>query len=179
MKTITRSIAVLLVVLAAAGLASAQTYTGTVMGIVSDEQGGALPGASVTLTGKTGARTTVTDARGEYRFTAVDPGSYEISVELTGFRPLRLANVPVTIGKTADAPFTMKVGSMSETVDVLGESPLVDVTSSSTDNSLNQDILFNMPIRYGNVATALLEQPARRQQPVGLRRRRLVRQRAA
>ena len=75
--------------LAATGLASAQTYTGTVTGIVSDEQGGALPGASVTLTGKTGARTSVTDARGEYRFTAVDPGSYEISVELTGFRPLQ------------------------------------------------------------------------------------------
>ena len=50
----------------------------------------------------------------------------------------------------------MKVGGLTETVDVLGESPLVDVTSSSTDNSLNQDLLFNLPIRYGNVATQLL-----------------------
>ena len=47
---------------------------------------------------------------------------------------------------------------MTEQVDVLGESPLVDATSSSTDNHLNQDILFNMPIRYGNIATALLNQ---------------------
>ena len=39
---------------------------------------------------------------------------------------------------------------------MLGESPLVDVTSSATDNSLSQDLLFNFPIRYGNVATALL-----------------------
>ena len=45
---------------------------------------------------------------------------------------------------------------MSESVDVLGESPLVDVSSSSTDNALNQDMLFNLPIRYGNVATTLL-----------------------
>ena len=47
---------------------------------------------------------------------------------------------------------------MSETVDVLGESPLVDVTSSATDNNLSQDILFNFPIRYGNVATDAAQQ---------------------
>ncbi len=155
MKAITRSLAALAVVLAAAA-AHAQTYTGTVSGVVRDEQGGVLPGATVTLAGKTGARTAVTDAKGEYRFTAVDPGSYSIGVELAGFRPRKVENVPVSIGKTAEAGFTMSVGGMTDTVDVLGESPLVDVTSSSTDNSLNQDILFNMPIRYGNVATALL-----------------------
>ena len=155
MKAFTRSIALLLLVLAAA-TAGAQSFSGTVTGVVTDEQGGALPGATVTLTGRTAARTTVTDARGEYRFTAVDPGSYEIGVELTGFRPMKRENVPVSIGKTAEGLFTMKVGAMTETVDVVGESPLVDVTSSATDNKLNQDILFNFPIRYGNVATALL-----------------------
>lgn len=156
MKAITKSVALLLLVLAAA-TAGAQSFSGTVSGVVTDEQGGALPGATVTLTGKTGARTTVTDAKGEYRFTAVDPGSYEIMAELTGFRPMKRTDVPVSIGKTAEGLFTMKVGGLSETVDVLGESPLVDVTSSATDNKLNQDILFNFPnLRYGNVATALL-----------------------
>ena len=76
MKALTRSLALLLLVLAAAS-ASAQSFTGTVTGVVTDEQGGALPGATVTLTGKAGARTAVTDAKGEYRFTAVDPGSYD------------------------------------------------------------------------------------------------------
>jgi hypothetical protein len=135
---------------------SAQTYTGTVTGVVSDEQGGALAGASVRLTGKAGSRTAVTDAKGAYRFTAVDPGSYDITVELTGFGPKKLENVPVSIGKTAEGLFTLNVGGITETIQVMGESPLVDVTSSSTDNSLNQDVLFNFPIRYGNVATALL-----------------------
>ena len=76
MKALMKSFALLILVLAAAS-AGAQSFTGTVSGIVTDEQGGALPGATVTLTGKTGARTTVTDAKGEYRFTAVDPGTYD------------------------------------------------------------------------------------------------------
>ncbi len=155
MKALTRSFALLLLVLAAA-TAGAQSFSGTVSGVVTDEQGGTLPGATVTLTGKAGARTAVTDAKGEYRFTAVDPGSYDITTELTGFRPMRRQDVPVSIGKTAEGLFTMKVGGLTETVDVLGESPLVDVTSSATDNNLSQDVLFNFPIRYGNVATALL-----------------------
>ena len=155
MKALTRSFALLLLVLAAA-TAGAQSFSGTVSGVVTDEQGGALPGATVTLTGKTGARTTVTDAKGEYRFTAVDPGSYDITAELTGFRPMKRENIQVSIGKTVEGLFSMKVGGLTETVDVIGESPLVDVTSSATDNSLSQDVLFNFPIRYGNVATALL-----------------------
>ena len=63
MRRITQTLAVLLLLLGAA-TGFAQTYTGTVTGIVSDEQGGALPGATVTLAGKTGSRTSVTDAKG-------------------------------------------------------------------------------------------------------------------
>jgi len=157
MRTLTRSLAILLLLLTAVG-AQAQSLTGTVMGTITDEQGGALPGATVTLSGKTGSRTSVTDAKGLYRFAGVDTGTYAVTVELTGFRPRKVEEIPVSIGKTADASLTLKVGGMTDSVDVLGESPLVDVTSSSTDNSLNQDLLFNMPIRYGNVATALLNQ---------------------
>ena len=65
----------------------------------------------------------------------------------------------------------MKVGGLTETVYVPGDSPLVDVTSSSTDNGLNQYLLFNFPIRYGNVAGQPAQQPAGYRQPVGLRRR--------
>ena len=153
MRAIAKSFALLLL---AAATASAQSFTGTVSGTVTDEQGSALPGATVTLTGKGAPRTTTTDAKGEYRFTAVDPGNYTVSAELSGFRKKEIQNVPVSIGKTAEAMFSMKLGGISESVDVLGESPLVDTTSSSTDNNLSQDILFNFPIRYGNVATALL-----------------------
>ena len=117
MKTLTRSFAFLLL---CASIAFGQSFSGTVTGVVTDEQGGALPGATVTLTGKAGARTAVTDAKGEYRFTAVDPGNYDLTVELTGFRPMKRTDVPVSIGKTAEGLFSMKVGGLTESVDVLG-----------------------------------------------------------
>ena len=102
MKALTKSFALLLLVLAAA-TAGAQSFTGTVSGTVTDQQGAALPGATVTLVGKGAPRTTVSDGKGEYRFTAVDPGNYSVTVEMTGFQKKEIANIPVSIGKTAEA----------------------------------------------------------------------------
>ncbi len=151
MRTFTRSLALVLLVLVAA-TARAQTYTGSVTGTVADEQGGALPGATVTLFGKTGSRTTSTDTEGTYRFVAVDPGAYDVQADMPGFRATKRESVVVTIGKSANIPFKMKVGERTETLEVLGEAPVVDVTSSSTDNSLSQDVIFNLPIRQGSNA---------------------------
>ena len=67
---------VTLLLLAAALPLAAQSLSGTVTGIVKDDQGGVLPGVTVTLAGKTGTRTATTDAEGSYRFLAVDPGTY-------------------------------------------------------------------------------------------------------
>lgn len=134
----------------------AQSITGTVAGTVKDDQGGVLPGVTVTLLGKTGSRSTTTDAEGNFRFAAVDPGTYSVTAELSNFRPRRQDNVDVSIGKVAPVPMVLGVGAMSEQIEVVGESPVVDVTSSSTDNSLSQDMLFNLPIRPSNAATDLL-----------------------
>jgi outer membrane receptor protein involved in Fe transport len=142
--------------LATAAAAAAQSLTGTITGTVKDEQGGALPGVSLTLAGKTGSRTTTTDAEGGYRFAGLDPGTYTLTAEMQGFRPRRQDNVVVSIGRTADVHMTLAVGSLSESIDVVGESPIVDVASSSTDNTLSQDMLFNLPIRPTNAAVSLL-----------------------
>src|SRR5436305_9713046 len=75
----------LAVVLAAGMPAAAQTLTGSVGGTVKDQQGGVLPGVTVTLTGRTGARTTTTDESGSYRFTALEPGTYTIKAQIQGF----------------------------------------------------------------------------------------------
>jgi hypothetical protein len=151
MKTLTRAFAFLLF---CASIAFGQSFSGTVTGLVTDEQGGALPGATVTLSGKAGARTAVTDAKGEYRFTAVDPGSYDITVELTGFRPMKRADVPVSIGKTAEGLFTLKVGGLTESVD--GQQPVA-----------GRPVQLPDPVRQRRDRAA--QQPARHQQPVGIR----------
>jgi hypothetical protein len=155
MKVIARVVA-LLVLLAVSVPAGAQSLTGTVAGTVKDEQGGALPGVTITLTGKTGSKTTTTETNGTYRFVALDPGTYSVQTQMSGFGPRRQDNVAVTVGQDANVDFALKVGGMSESIDVLGEVPVVDTTSSSTNNQLSQDLLFNMPIRQGNTATNLL-----------------------
>ena len=154
MRTHIRILALLLAVLAA-GPALAQSLVGSVTGTVKDEQGGALPGATVTLSGKTGSRSTTSETDGSFRFVGVDPGAYTLQATITGFQAQK-QSLSVTVGKEASTEFTMKVGGVSETLEVVGEAPVVNVTSSATDNALSQDLLFNLPIRPTNAAVQLL-----------------------
>jgi outer membrane receptor protein involved in Fe transport len=154
MRTHIRILAFLLAVLAA-GPAFAQSLVGSVTGAVKDEQGGALPGVAITLTGKTGSRTATSEADGSYRFVGVDPGAYTLQAQITGFQAQK-QSVNVNVGKEVSADFSLKVGGMTESLEVVGDAPVVNVTSSSTDNSLSQDLLFNLPIRPTNAATQLL-----------------------
>src|SRR5437667_2472125 len=133
-------------VLSASATSFAQTFTGSVSGIVKDQQGGVLPGVGVTLTGKTGARNATTDSSGSYRFPAVEPGTYVVSAELSGFKNARQENVVVTVGSALDVPLSMSVAGVAESVNVVASSPVVDVKSSSTQTEVSQDLLFNAPI---------------------------------
>ena len=145
----------LLVLLAALPLA-AQSLTGTITGTIKDEQGGVLPGVNLTLSGKTGTRTAVTDTEGSYRFVGLDPGTYSVTAALSGFRPKRQDNVVVSVSRSAEIDIVLGVGGVTETVDVVGESPVVDVASSATDSVLSQEMLFNLPIRPTNAAVDML-----------------------
>lgn len=126
--------------------AGAQTLTGAIAGTVRDEQGAAVPGASVVVRGKTGERSTVTDTRGEYRFPTLDPGVYSVQADLAQFQPQRQDGLVIAIGRQLTVDFTLKLGGVSETVEVSGEAPLVDVTSSASVESISQDLLFNLPL---------------------------------
>jgi hypothetical protein len=152
-----RKILILSVLLLVAALpVAAQSLVGTVTGTVRDEQGGVLPGVTLSLLGKTGSRAAVTDTEGTFRFVGVQPGTYSLVAEISGFRPRRQDNIDVAIAKVVDIPMVLGVGGVTEQVDVIGESPVVDVASSSTDNTLSQELLFNLPIRPDNAATGLL-----------------------
>jgi len=155
MKAMMKAFALLLLVLIAIP-AGAQSLTGSVGGVVKDEQGGALPGATVSLIGKTGTKTATTGTDGTYRFQAVDPGTYSLDATMQGFKTQHVEIVSVSVGKQISMDFAMKIGGVSETLEVVGEAPVVDVQSSQTQNQLSQDLLFNMPIRQGNTATNLL-----------------------
>lgn len=151
-----KRIAILLaVLLALTGTAMAQSLTGTIEGRVVDEQGGVLPGVTVTLSGRQGTQTTVTDDRGEYRFVGLNPGPYEVRAELAGFVPAGQQNIDVGIGKTLNIPVTLRVGGLAESVEVTASASTVDTTTTASDNSLSQELLKSMPINIGNFNTAV------------------------
>ena len=72
----------------------------------------------------------ITNERGEYRLRNLPPGKYTVQAELSGFSTVVLRDVELLVGRTRRFPFTMKVAQVSETLTVIGETPLVDTASS-------------------------------------------------
>jgi hypothetical protein len=124
--------------------ASAQISTGNIFGTVTDEQGGVLPGASVTLSGDFGTKSTVTTGSGEFRFLSLDNGVYKLTVALTGFSNV-VRSVRVTTAENLTLTFALKVAGVQETVEVTGETPLVDVKKRGTSTTMISDELQKMP----------------------------------
>jgi hypothetical protein len=114
-----------LLVFATAALAHAQgVQTGTIRGVVHDEQGLAVPGVTVTVTSPAlqGARTQVTDSTGGYTFPNLPPGAYNVTFELTGFATVK-RDTNVMLGLVVEQNVTMRAAGVAETVQVVAESP--------------------------------------------------------
>ena len=133
-----------------ATLAFAQTTsatTATVMGTVTDQQSGVLPGVAVSLSGSSmmGVQTQVTDSVGLYRFVSIPPGEYKLVFELGGFATLNREGVRLTAGFTATINTQMGVATLTENVQVTGDSPVVDTQSTSINTTFDKDTLANLP----------------------------------
>ena len=137
---------VLIVALMLARAVSAQQTTGTITGSALDAQSLAVPGATVTLTGPQGSKTTTTDEQGHFTFPFVTPGSYAVRVELQGFKTVERKDINVSLGQTLNVPLTMSVGAVAETVDVVGGVPLIDRTSTTTGATISSDLLEKVPV---------------------------------
>ncbi len=100
--------------------AAAQTSRGTVSGLVSDAQGAAIPNAAVELTGlaTNATRTTQSNASGLYRFDAVDPGEYKISVKLQGFRAFSAPRVVAGAAQVTTQDAVLEVGDVTQVIEV-------------------------------------------------------------
>src|SRR2546421_5964226 len=92
------------VVLAIASSASAQIQGGSVSGTVKDEQGGVLPGVTVTAQGVDATLTYVTEGTGEYRFLNLAPSPYKVTATLQGFTTLVRHNAILSVGNSVDLP---------------------------------------------------------------------------
>jgi carboxypeptidase family protein/TonB-dependent receptor-like protein len=146
MKQVLRTAAMLLLAAIVATPVLAQSLTGSITGSIKDEQGAVLPGVTVTLTGKQGSKTEVTDSNGVYRFPALEVGAYQLSADLSGFSKATRADIAISPGRELAIDLTLKVSGVAENVTVVGESPVVDVKSSATETTISQSLLFSAPI---------------------------------
>ncbi len=143
-----RLFAILGVGLLLTGPALAQVQTGSILVKSVDEQGNLVPGVTVTISSPVlvaGTQTGVTDEGGVYRFPALPPGTYAVKVELSGFQAINREGVVVGVGNTTPVEFTMKVGALTETMTVKGESPVIDTTSANVNVHLDAKLLETTP----------------------------------
>ena len=132
--------------LAVAGGASAQETTGTLTGKLTDAQGLALPGATVTVTGTQGERSFVTDADGIFRAPFLVPGVYDVRAEMQGFKAVEQKAIPVSLGQTTSISLKLEVGGITETVSVVGTSTIVNTSSTTTGAVLSSELLQTIPV---------------------------------
>ena len=144
-----RSLPFAVVAFLTAATAMAQTGQGGLRGYVKDEQGGALPGVTVTATSPALIQpaTAVSDAEGSYRLVNLPPGTYTIAAELAGFASSRRQDVLLRAGVTFQVDMTMKIGSLSETITVSGESPMLEVSKPSNVLNISGEFQREMPIQ--------------------------------
>ena len=134
-------IALLIAVMTAAfGLAQAQMTTGTVRGVVRDQNGALIDGAKIALANNANgeARTTQTSDAGSFEFTNLLPGAYTITVEANGFKSVTLKDVKVELNKTTDIPVAVAVGVQTETITVSAAgSELVQTTTTTLSKNFS------------------------------------------
>jgi hypothetical protein len=121
--------------------------TSSIRGVVVDEQGGVLPGVTVTGThAETGLfRLTVTGPEGQFALPNLQPGLNQVTAELQGFRQLITEDIVLAVGLTAQINLTLLIGELEESVTVTGTSPLVDLTSAQVGGNVASEELRNLP----------------------------------
>src|SRR5215471_5080828 len=127
------------------------TLQGRITGKVTDERGGALPGATVELksTDKGFGRTATTDATGSYNFALLQPGPYNITISLAGFETFVATNSMVEPDKTTTVSVSLKIAKVAETVTVTGETPLVDKTNTTATTVVSSQLTDRIPVARG------------------------------
>ncbi len=140
---------VALISMAGVDAAFAQSVSsGTIEGTVKDESNAILPGVTVTVTSpqlQVGLLTQVSDAAGNYKFVDLPAGTYRLKAELTGFSASIREDLRLTVGFNARVDLTLKLGAMEESVTVSGQSPVVDVTSTTASVAFTKEVLDSIP----------------------------------
>ena len=154
-----RSIWLFSILVITAGAAFAQ-FTASIQGEVKDQSGAGVAKASIelvnTATGVTAVATS--DDSGNYRFVSLAPGRYKITVEASGFAKSQ-ADVTLLTEQNLNVPISLKIGSVSESVMVSTEAPVVDTADSRTQLTIENRAVAQLPIIGRNLVTLVTLAP--------------------
>ncbi len=158
MRPNAESIAIRLVLLLAllslclAGRPTAAQTTSTIEGVVTDRQGLAIPGAEVSIAGNSFAvsKKTTTNAAGAYEVAALPAGAYTLTISHAGFSTQVINNLEITLNRTIKIDVTLEVGTVQQKVEVSGQIPLLETSSSSEGTTIVPQQIEEMPINGRN-----------------------------
>ena len=162
-RAVARAVAVLIPLLLLPASVYPQSIRSSVTGVVTDSSGAVLPGVIVEVTSPAlieKARTAVTDGRGTFRIIDLATGTYTVTFTLQGFNVVRREGIVLTGSMTAAVNAELQVGTLDETITVVGESPTVDVQSSRQTQVVENTVVTDMPLSRTPTDMAALLVPA-------------------
>src|SRR6267142_2091637 len=135
----------------------AQSSTTSLRGIVTDSSGASVAKADVTLSNPERAleRTTKTGAEGGFEFLQIPPGVYRLTVQMTGFRKFEQPGIQLLVNTPATANVKLEIGTTSETIEVTGETTVVNTTDASIGNAFNENQIKALPMEGRNIPDLL------------------------
>src|SRR6266705_421870 len=140
---------------------SAQVSTGTISGVVQDQSGSVIPGATVTIRNvDTGTvRTLTSDVGGRYTAPDLSLGGYEVQGQQTGFQTEIRTGITLTVGQQAVVNLALKVGQTSDRVTITAEAPLVESTTSAMSSLIDERTIRDLPMNGRSWDNLALLQP--------------------
>src|SRR5712671_3897762 len=138
-----------------------QGSTGRILGVVSDQSGGNVAGATVTITDvqRGVPRNLVTDSDGIYSAPGLLPGTYTVRVELKGFKAFERKNILLETGKDVRVDVVLSTGSMTETITITEEVPMLDTTSTTLGGTISNEIINDLPLNGRNYQNLISLRP--------------------
>ena len=139
----------------------AQGNAGRVLGSVTDQTGGAIVGATVTIldTQRNITRTVMTDAAGEYNAPNLLPGMYTVGAAYQGFKTAQRSGITLEVNQELRVDLTLQPGEQTEKVTVTGELPLVETTNSVVGGTIQNNVINDLPLNGRNFTNLLVLRP--------------------
>jgi Carboxypeptidase regulatory-like domain/TonB dependent receptor-like, beta-barrel len=157
----TLAVCVVVLALLVPAAVRAQVGSADVLGTVTDSTGAVVSAAKVTIRnlGTAAARTTTTDAKGEYIFNTLPNGTYTLTVEAKGFKAYTVADFPLTTDARARYDVSLQTGAVTEKIEVTGQVAALQTDSSTVGSTIADSTVQDLPLNARSFEAAIQIQP--------------------